>query len=263
MNRLIIVLVTFIFAFIALTQNPGGSVIADGGPNDECENAQATSIVGTQNLVSYTAPSGQIVSGVCIKSGSGMFGDSHSESLTNGTYEVSGTCYTVSGVGTQTVTVTRNFDANTCKGISHIDVYYGSQPTNTPTPTPTVTNTPTPTPTNTPTPTPGDECRNQDCEATPTPTPTVTVTNTPTPTQGTPNTGGPGDGRSDGLSDGRSDGRSSSPQKQGEVLGISTLPNTGNFASTIATIEEGIGAVIAATGILLYGKKSKKAKKSK
>ena len=105
-----------------------------------------------------TLPAGPITA-ICIKSGTNMFGGSgHSPLITtNGNYggppQGHPGCYTVSGLGTTAVTITRNFngpvtgpanDPNTlwCQQISHIDVPV--QPT--PTPTPTSTPTPTPTP---------------------------------------------------------------------------------------------------------------------
>src|SRR5690606_16771175 len=73
------------------------------------------------DLVEHDAGSGNIVSGVCIKSGSNSFGDKqHSEVLDNGKYEDG--CYEVSGVGTQIVTVERLGSGPDCKEISHIDV---------------------------------------------------------------------------------------------------------------------------------------------
>lgn len=141
--------------------------LAAGG---DCEDAQAKDLIGTNNEVSFTAPEGNIISQVCIKSS-----PDHFRFSSNG----SDGCYTVSGIGTNSVTAQRTGDANDeCKEISHLDVYYGT-PTPTPTPTtavtPTVTPTATPTPTNSPTSTP-----------TPTPTsgPTATPTATPTPTSG-------------------------------------------------------------------------------
>lgn len=152
------------------------TVVADGGPNDECEDAYATSIVaGTGSEKSYTT--GQdwlIVTGVCIKSGSGMFGDSHSEALGNGTYENS--CYQVTGVGTNTVTVMKIGSGSACKDISHIDVYV-TEGQVTPTPTVTIEPTMTPTPTTEPSPTP-----TVTVEPTPTAEPTSTPTSAPTPT---------------------------------------------------------------------------------
>ena len=147
-------------------------------------------IEGTSNEVTYTVPSGEIITGVCIKSGANMFnGNKHSQVLTNGDYE-SG-CYTVSGIGTSTVTVVRNGSGSQCQGISHIDVITGSStPTGTPTPTPTSTptNTPTPTPTptstSTPTNTPTQPPTSTNSPTpTPTETPTPTDTSKPTPTE--------------------------------------------------------------------------------
>ena len=199
----IFLLITAIVLVSTASRQP---VVADGGPNDECEDAQATSITtGNGSERSYsTGDANVVVSGVCIKSGSGMFGDSHSESLDNGLYEAG--CYEVAGVGTSTVTVKKLLSGSSCKDISHLDVYtrvveQELTPTPTdveqPTPTPTdVEQEPTPTPTDveqepTPTPTPTDIEREPtptviDKNVTPTPTntptPTATPTNTPTPT---------------------------------------------------------------------------------
>ncbi|OGG04409.1 hypothetical protein A2Z33_05415 [Candidatus Gottesmanbacteria bacterium RBG_16_52_11] len=163
---------TLLFALLLSAAGIGNrselNVLAHGGDNSECEDALDVTD-GTVDLRTYTAPLGQVVTGVCIKAGNDMFGDGHSDTLGDGSY-LSG-CYTVSGIGTQTVSVKREFDSNTCKELSHIDVYTGSQPT--PVPTPTETVTPTPTPTDSPTPTPTN---------TPTPNPTPTDTPTPTPT---------------------------------------------------------------------------------
>lgn len=140
-----------------------------------CLDAQAQSITGTGDLITFNAPSGNTITGVCIKSGENMFEntDGHSGQLGNGTVA---DCYTISGVGTGTVTVSRTgTPSETCQALSHIDVYYS--PETTPTPTPTEEPTPTPTPTEGPSPTP-----------TPTPT-TATPTSVPTPTSAP---GGPG-----------------------------------------------------------------------
>lgn len=154
----------------------------------ECLNP-TTTLTDNQNLLTFTAPEGSIVDGVCIHSGNNMFGgNQHSEVLSNGTYENG--CYTVSGVGTQTITVQRvGTPSPTCQGLSHVDVLDGPTPSPSPTPTPipsasptptptpdiTPTANPTPTPVVTPTPTPFTTTN-------PTPTPTVSPTPTPTPT---------------------------------------------------------------------------------
>jgi hypothetical protein len=103
----------------------GGKASADGsGSPVECLDSTANVVgsrTGTANLVTYNAEAGYEVDGVCIKSGNNMFDpDKHSGVLDNGNYE--NECYTVAGVGTQTVTVTRNFESDNCQGISHIDV---------------------------------------------------------------------------------------------------------------------------------------------
>ena len=152
-------------------------------------------------------------------------------------------------------------------------------PTATPTPTTGVTNTPTPTQGVTVTPEP--DCVNGqiynadlhicincpgdgDCEVIigNSPTPTETPASTATPTQSPQIGGGPGDGLSDGRSDGASTSAPSTSQKQGEVLGASTMAQTGTFAQAFATIEELAGAALVAAGAMLNGKKkSKKASK--
>lgn len=90
---------------------------------------------GTQDSQSFTASSGQVVNGVCIKSGSNMFlPDNHSGVLGNGTYENG--CYRVSGVGTQSVTVQRiGTPSDECQGLSHVDVIVGTASTTTSTTT--------------------------------------------------------------------------------------------------------------------------------
>ena len=108
----------------------------------ECTNADHTGVT----TIPFDAPSGEIVTGVCIKGGNNTFGTlKHSGLLTaDGTYGTND-CFVVSGIGTSTVTVTAN-----CRSVSHLDVNTGPEPTPTPTATPTATATPpaeaTPTP---------------------------------------------------------------------------------------------------------------------
>ena len=114
-------------------------------------------------------------------------------------------------------------------------------------PTPTETE---PTPTATPTET------EEQPTSTPTPTEEVRATNPPTPTEG-------GQGPTSTPSPERGiGGPSVSEQKQGEVLGVSTLAPTGTFESIFATIQQVAGAALATLGMSLYGKKttSKKTK---
>src|SRR3972149_6596583 len=58
-----------------------------------------------QNIATYDA-SPNIVTGVCIKSGSNMFEGGHSELFTQDAANIEG-CYTITGVGTASVTVQR------------------------------------------------------------------------------------------------------------------------------------------------------------
>ena len=122
---------------------PGDQALADGGKDSlaECEKPLATA---TSQDSPFTAPAGQIVTGVCIKGGENTFpGDKqHSGLITaDGTYG-NNDCFVVSDIGTPTVSVTAN-----CRSVSHIDVTTGPAPTPTPTPTATPTESPTPTPT--------------------------------------------------------------------------------------------------------------------
>jgi hypothetical protein len=253
---------------------------AHGGRNDECDNGNDIDPVNA-NLATYTAPANSIVTGVCIKAGNNPFGDGHSDALGNGSYENG--CFTVAGVGTQTVVVTRNFSSNQCQGISHIDVYItGTQtdPTNTPTLTPTdveptitltPTEEPTPTegevdPTNTPTPTPtDDDGRNIDLTSTPTPTgqPTATAAPTATPTAGptaTPTPGATGGGSNDtgGSTNGTSSSVSATTASVGQVLGATTLGATGSFGELLMNILFYTGIVFTTVGLISYANTKKR-----
>ncbi len=146
------------------------SATGDGSPS-ECEDPTGKS-ENNDDLLTFTA-TGQTITGVCIKTGDNMFsGTGHSGLLENGTYE---SCYTVSGVGTDTVTVTRTGAASeTCQALSHVDVF-ASSPSSPPTPSPSPSSSPTSSPTPSPSP-----------SSTPTPTPTPTPTVSPSPTAATP-----------------------------------------------------------------------------
>jgi hypothetical protein len=116
----------------------GGSTpaLADGeGSPSECDSDPGSvngGVTGTDDLVTASAPSGNVVTGVCIKAG-----QLHTGPLANGTHFA---CYVVSGVGTQTVTVTRVGSGPDCQAISHIDVLFErATPTNTPQATATAT----------------------------------------------------------------------------------------------------------------------------
>ena len=132
----------------ALLLSSGDRALGTGDDSPtQCTNADDTGV-----NTPFDAPSGEIVTGVCIKSGSDTFagGLQHSGLITaDGLYGVND-CYEVSGIGTSTVSVTLNSQASGCKDVSHIDVNTGPELTPTPTATPTATATPpdeaTPTP---------------------------------------------------------------------------------------------------------------------
>ncbi|HEX8931903.1 MAG TPA: hypothetical protein VF810_01985 [Patescibacteria group bacterium] len=102
------------------------------------------------------------------------------------------------------------------------------------------------------------------------PTATITPTATPTPTvapTSTPNTGGPGDGRSDGRSDGLSSCPSCTQAPQGQVLGASTsnqavlgastMAGTGTFAQNLMNLYAIFGMLLIAAGTFSYAKDKK------
>lgn len=150
----------------------------------DCEDAQAQSIEGSEDLISLNAPEGNTITQVCVKA---------STDHVKYTSDTSDECYTITGIGTGSVTVERTGTPSpSCQEISHIDVYYETPPTPTITPTPTEEPSPTPTSTQSPTPTPEEENEGGNngginivvigSQPTLTPTPTVTPTPTPTPT---------------------------------------------------------------------------------
>ncbi|QQG44476.1 MAG: hypothetical protein HYW86_00990 [Candidatus Roizmanbacteria bacterium] len=160
--------VILILSFLLLTLTTRQSTYAAAGG---CEDAQAQSITGDDNSASFDAPAGQTITKVCIKAST-----EHFIFTTN----TSDGCYTVTGIGTGSVTATRTGSANpSCQAISHIDVYYSAV---TVTPTETITPTETLTPTATPTVIPTIPTVIPTETTVPTATPTASSTATPNPT---------------------------------------------------------------------------------
>src|SRR5262245_56024815 len=133
-----------------------------------------------------TAGPGEIITEVAIKAGTRCF-DYQQDSP--------GLCYSVTGVGTSTVTIVKVGSGPLCQDISHVEWYTGPAPTGTPTATrpatslpcatPTATRLPSETPTGTPTPTPtprSPPTATGTATTTPTETPTGTLTATATST---------------------------------------------------------------------------------
>ena len=135
-----------IIAAVVLVLAVASSVASGEGPHGACDDG-VVGIVGTQDSVSYDV-SPNVVDGVCLKAGNTQLHTLYATDFSSG-------CYTVTGIGTHIVTVTREGEGRSCQGISHIDVLT-STPTPTPTPTPSATLTPTPSPTPITTPTPTD-----------------------------------------------------------------------------------------------------------
>lgn len=134
-----LLLLQAVMPMTALADGSGSPVECWSNQNNNPSNYQNVlgDITGTADLVSKDVGSGKIATGVCIKSGDNMFGDAkHSIALDNGTYSglsqdggaATPACYTVSGVGTQNVSVSRLIISDTCQGISHIDVIIDNAP---------------------------------------------------------------------------------------------------------------------------------------
>ncbi|MCR4306136.1 MAG: hypothetical protein NUV73_03575 [Candidatus Daviesbacteria bacterium] len=166
------------------------NILADGENSPvECTNAEG-SAQGNDNILSVTAPAGEIVDGVCIKSGSNMFGETgHSGVLGNGTFEDG--CYSISGVGTATATVTRVGSGSDCQELSHIDGIFGtpitpvSSPSPSPSASPSPSTSPSPSPSASPSPSPSaspSPSVSPSPSPTPSPSPSASPSPTPTPT---------------------------------------------------------------------------------
>jgi len=99
---------------------------ADGNDSPEACKGSPTDGWGNSEMSNmYDAGVGNTIDEICIKDGNDSFGMSqHSGLITmDGTYgdgDVDDTCYSVSGLGMQIVTVTETGAAG-CMGISHVD----------------------------------------------------------------------------------------------------------------------------------------------
>jgi hypothetical protein len=93
----------------------GGSLASQSG-GDGCDEASPNVKVDAtnENSVQYNA-SPDIINAVCIKAG-------QTTALVI-TADVVGACYSVAGIGTSTVTVTRTGSGRSCQGISHVRFY--------------------------------------------------------------------------------------------------------------------------------------------
>ena len=138
--RILIAVTIAVAAMVAAVLLLGGDQALGEGKDTltECTNADHTG-----ESAPFTAPTGEIVTGVCIKSGSDTFAGGLQHSgliIADGLYGTDD-CFVVSGIGTSTVSVTLNSQASGCNAVSHIDINTGPEPTPTPTPTATATAT--------------------------------------------------------------------------------------------------------------------------
>ena len=162
-----------------------------------------------KNSASWSVSSGYEITDVCIKIG-GLGGGSLKNGLTQGGGPFD---YDISHV----VITTRAVSPTSTPS-----------PTPSPSPTPTATASPTESPTFTPTPTPTPE---ESESPTPSPTPTPTATSTTTTSEET-STGG------DSVS-----------TTEGQVLGTTTLAETGTFNQDIFAFIFSLGSLLSAFGI--------------
>ena len=102
-------------------------VLADGTGNPaselECEMALSDN-TNDGNVATMVAPSGEKITEICIKAGSAQSnsdGKAHRGGVITSNGNVDNNCYTVSGIGTSTVTVTKIGSGPNCKEISHLD----------------------------------------------------------------------------------------------------------------------------------------------
>lgn len=123
--KLLNVLVAFsIFANIVISFIPNTEA-----KGLDCTDAQAQNITatGTGSIATYTAPATNTIDGVCVKI---VRPDTHGEKEEINGISNEDSCFEISGLGTDTVTVERIADpACSTVELRHIDAYYSSTPT--------------------------------------------------------------------------------------------------------------------------------------
>jgi hypothetical protein len=118
----------FLAAFFGGGILNSSSALAQGGGLGNCLGGDATKTPDDPgDTVILTAPDGQVITTVAIKAGTACI-----------TFTADGTmgCYSVEGIGSNSVTVTREGSGPTCKEISHIEFLTSTAP---PPPTTTAT----------------------------------------------------------------------------------------------------------------------------
>jgi len=82
----------------------------------------------TDAFSTTTTTYGFVVGSICVKAGTSTFSTEHNETFGNG-------CYTVSGLGTNTITLSETGAAG-CKDVSYFTVYPGADHSPPPSPSP-------------------------------------------------------------------------------------------------------------------------------
>jgi hypothetical protein len=110
----------FLAAFFGGGILNSSTALAQGGGLGNCLGGDATKTPDDPgDTVILTAPAGQVITTVAIKAGVPCI-----EFTADGTMG----CYTVSGIGTNSVTVTRSGSGPTCKEISHVEFLTSTAP---------------------------------------------------------------------------------------------------------------------------------------
>jgi hypothetical protein len=110
----------FLAAFFGGGILNSSSALAQDGGLGNCLGGDATKTPDDPgDEVILTAPAGQVITTVAIKAGPGCI-----------TFTADGTmgCYTVEGIGTNSVTVTRSGSGPSCKEISHVEFLTSTAP---------------------------------------------------------------------------------------------------------------------------------------
>lgn len=110
----------FLAAFFGGGILNSSTALAQGGGLGNCLGGDATKTPDDPgDTVILTAPAGQVITVVAIKAGTPCI---------EFTADATIGCYTVSGIGTSSVTVTRSGSGPSCKEISHVEFLTSTAP---------------------------------------------------------------------------------------------------------------------------------------
>jgi hypothetical protein len=110
----------FLAAFFGGGILNSSTALAQGGGLGNCLGGDATKTPDDPgDTVILTAPAGQVITVVAIKAGTSCIEFTADDTIG---------CYTVSGIGTSSVTVTRSGSGPSCKEISHVEFLTSTAP---------------------------------------------------------------------------------------------------------------------------------------